>query len=109
MVLSSKEIKRITSDQKDQQINIEEINHLSDQEQAEIIAEKFSSIQYEYEPLKSEDISVPPFSEKDIPQFHRSQVWLHLTQLNMNKATVPGDLPAKLIKQHPRLGTSVAF
>ena len=93
-------LKRITShDQKDQQINIEEINHLPDQEQAEIIAEKFSSIQNEYQPLKTEDISVPPFSEKDIPQFHPSQVWLHLTQLKTNKATVPGDYPAKLIKQ----------
>ena len=82
-----------------QQINIDEINHLPDQEQAEIIAEKFSSIQNEYQPLKTEDISVPPFSEKDIPQFHPSQVWLHLTQLKTNKATVPGDFPAKLIKQ----------
>ena len=47
-------LKRITShDQKDQQINIEEINHLPDQEQGEIIAKKFSSIQNEYQPLKT--------------------------------------------------------
>ena len=93
-------LKRITSnDQMSHQINIDEINHLSDQEQAEIIAAKFSSIQNEYQPLKTDDIAVPPFSAEDIPQFHPSQVWHLLTQLKTNKATVPGDFPAKLTKQ----------
>jgi hypothetical protein len=42
-------LKRITSrDQRNEQINIDEISHLPDQEQAEIIAEKFSSIQNLY-------------------------------------------------------------
>ena len=44
-------------------------------EQAERIAEKFSSIQNEYQPLKNEDITVPPFNASDIPQFHPAQVW----------------------------------
>ena len=81
-----------------EQINIEEINHLSDQEQAEIIAEKFSSIPNLYESLKSEDISIPPFSAKDIPQFHPARVWQYLVQLKTNKSTVAGDFPAKLTK-----------
>ena len=51
-------LKRITSsDQRSDQLNIEEISHLTDQERAEIIAEKCSSIQNEYQPLKNEDIS----------------------------------------------------
>ena len=92
-------LKRITShDQMNDQVNIDEISHLPDQEQAEAIAEKFSSIPNQYDPLNSDDISVPTFSEKDVPQFHPSQVWLLLTQLKTNKATVPGDFPAKLIK-----------
>ena len=33
-----------------------------------------------------------------VPQFHPSQVWFHLAKLKTNKATVPGDFPAKLIK-----------
>ena len=74
------------------------INHLTDQEQAEWIADKFSSIQNEYDPLKTEDVSIPPFTEEEIPTFLPSQVWLILTQLKTNKATVPGDFPAKLIK-----------
>ena len=93
-------LKRITSsDQQNEQLNIEEISHLPDQEQAEIIAEKFSFIPNGYDALQTEDISVPPFSDDDIPQFHPSQVWLRLTQLKTNKATFPGDFPARLIKQ----------
>ena len=93
-------LKRVSSyDQKNDQVNIDEISHLPDQEQAEIIAAKFSSIQNEYDPIRREDIYVPPFAEEEIPQFKPSQVWLLLTQLKTNKATVPGDFPAKLIQQ----------
>ena len=92
-------LKRISChDQKDQKLNIDDIAHLSDQEQAEKIADVFSAIPNEYETLKSENISVPPFTESDIPQFQPSKVWLLLCQLNTNKATVKGDFPAKLIK-----------
>ena len=93
-------LKRITSnDQISQQVNIDEISHLPDQEQAEIIANKFSSIQNEYEQLRKEDITVPEHSEKDVPQFQPAQVWFHLARMKTNKATVPGDFPAILIKQ----------
>ena len=85
-------LKRITShDQLSQQINIDEIIHLPDQRQAEIIYDKFCSIPNLYEPLKTEDVSVPPFSPDDIPQFHPFRVWLMLAQLKTNKPTVPGD------------------
>ena len=57
------------------------------------------SIQNLYETLKTEDISVPPFVDSDIPQFHPAQVWFVLSRINTSKATVPGDLPARLIKQ----------
>ena len=92
-------LKRMTSsDQKGEQINIDEISHLPNQVQAEMIADKFTSIPNEYESLKSEDIIVPPFSPDEVPQFEPSRVWLLLAQLKTNKATVPGDFPAKLIK-----------
>ena len=94
-------LKRISSfDQmKNDQVSVDELNHLPDQQQAEKIAEKFASIQNLYDPLKTEDISVPPFTDKDIPQFHPAQVWFVLSRVNTNKATVPGDFPARLIKQ----------
>ena len=74
-------LKRITShdQQKNQQTNVDEISHLSDQEQAEKIADKFSSIQNEYEALQTDDISIQPFEASDIPQFHPAQVWFVLS------------------------------
>ena len=48
--------------------------------------------------LLVEDISIPNFSENEIPQFKPAQVWLLLAQLDTNKVTVPGDFPAKLSK-----------
>ena len=77
-------LKNITSydQQKTSQPNVEEIRHCSDQDQAEIIAEQFAKIQNEYNPLKTEDICVPPYVDSDIPQFHPAQVWFALTKLN---------------------------
>ena len=94
-------LKKITSydQQKKEQQNVEEISHLPDEAQAEIIAEQFASIQNEYDSINKDDISVPHFDESQIPQFHPSQVWFALSRLDVNKATVPGDFPAKLSKQ----------
>ena len=72
---------------------------LDAKEQAEKLAEYFSSIPNEYEPLKDSDIEVPPFVESEIPQFHPSDIWFRLMKIRTNKSTVPGDLPAKLIKE----------
>ena len=84
---------------KNEEPNVGEIRHLSDQEQVELIANQFAKIQNEYEPLEKTDISVPPFSESEIPNFSPAQVWFALTKINTNKATVTGDFPAKLIKE----------
>ena len=93
-------LKRISSmDQHEDHISIDEISNLSEQEQAEVIADKFSSIPNQYEPLKKDDIKVPSFSQDDIPQVHPARVWQLLTQLKTNKATVSGDFPARLCKQ----------
>ena len=39
------------------------------------------------------------FQITDVPQFHPAEVWFHLARIKTNKATVPGDFPARLIKQ----------
>ena len=93
-------LKRLSNyDQKSEKIIISEINQKTDQEQVEAIADYFSSIPNEYEPLKNDDIKIPFFSPDQNLQFHPSQVWLHLSKIKTNKATVKGDLPAKLIKE----------
>ena len=84
---------------KKEQTVVDSISHLPDQQQAEVIAEQFASIQNGYEAIKKDDISIPHFDESQIPQFHPSQVWFALSRMDTNKSTVPGDIPAKLIKQ----------
>ena len=77
---------------------VDEISHLPDQEQAEIIASKFAAVQNEYEAVQNDDISIPPFVSSEVPQFRPSQVWFALSRLDAKKATVTGDFPAKLSK-----------
>ena len=57
-------------------LDVNSIKHL-DQEQAEVIADKFSKVSQEYEPLQKDDIEVPFFDEKSIPSF------LHLMLRNI--------------------------
>ena len=93
-------LKRISGyDQKSEKVIISEIFDKTDQEQAEMIAQYFSSIPNEYDALKTEDIKIPTLSEDQVLQFQPSQVWLQLTKIMTNKATVRGDLPARLIKE----------
>ena len=55
-------LKRITNyDQSKSEVTqVDEINHLSDQEQAEAIADSFSAISNEYQPVNREDIQIGP-------------------------------------------------
>ena len=93
-------MKRISGfDDKSMEVKIAEISHLDDEKQAEILADYFTLIPNEYEALKSADIDVPSFSDREIPQFQPNQIWHHLTKIKSNKATASGDLPAKLIKE----------
>ena len=68
------------------------------QSQAEIIADKFTEIPNEYQALKTEDIDIPYFSPEEVPQFEPARVWILLSQLKTNKATIKGDFPSKLTK-----------
>ena len=53
-------LKRISSkDSRSEQINVEEINHLDDQKQAEVIADKFCEIPNKFDALKKDDIVIP--------------------------------------------------
>ena len=85
--------------QKSDKVIIPDICHLSDMEQANILADHFSEIPNQYDQISKEDIKIAPIEEKDIPQFEPVQVWILLSQLTTNKSTVKGDLPAKIFKE----------
>ena len=76
-----KAVKRMTSyENKGEELIVDNISHLSDQEQCELIADEFAKIPNEYSPLHTEDIHIPKFTEHDIPQFRPAQVWKNFPQ-----------------------------
>ena len=94
---------------KSESITVQEIEHLSNEEQAEAIADSFSAISHRYQPIDRSQITVPPFSPKSIPQFTLAQVRKCLSKIKTNKSTAPGDIPPKIIKQFSMyLGTPLA-
>ena len=69
-------LKRITNygQTKSESVQVEEISHMSEQEQAEAIAGSFSAISNEYDPVNRERIKIPPFSPSSVPQFKTNQI-----------------------------------
>ena len=70
------QLKRITRyDQgKEEIIQVEEISSLSDQDQAEMIADHLAQISQTYEEVRASDIDIPLFDIKDIPQLTVTEV-----------------------------------
>ena len=84
---------------KEDKFIIQDIHHLSDQEQANKLADHFAEIPNSYNQINKEYIDISPIKEADIPQFKPVQVWMILSHLKVNKSTVPGDIPVKLFKE----------
>ena len=84
--------------QKFEPVQVEAIENLQDQIQADIIADKFSSVSNEYKQIDRYQINIPKFSPESIPIFYPGQIKKKLDKIKQNKASVPGDIPAKVIK-----------
>ena len=85
-------LKRITRfDQgKSEQLQVEEISHLIDQQQAEMIADKQAEISNLYKEVQLSDIHIPPFSKEDIPQISLSKVKEYISRLNQRNPRLLG-------------------
>ena len=94
-------LRRITNfdQEKGEVLQVDEINHLNDQDQAEAIADSFSSISNEYDPVSREQITIPQFPMSSIPQFKPHTIRKYLQNIKTNKSTAPGDIPARIIKE----------
>ena len=94
-------LKRISryDEGKSEVIQVEEISHLSDQEQAEMIADKLSAISNSYKGVEMTDILIPPFSFQDIPQIPIQKVKEYISKIKAKKSTPLGDIPPKIIKE----------
>ena len=71
---------------------------MADEEQAEAIADSFSAISQEYDVIQPQNIQCPPFIKNQIPFVSRQKIRKYLEKIKTNKATAPGDIPAKIVK-----------
>ena len=95
-------LKRLCShDQmKSEQTECDELRGLSDQEQAEVLADSFSSISNEYSPIDATKLRIPLITEESVFQFTPLQVLCQLLKLKTKKSTAPCDIPAAVIKEY---------
>ena len=94
-------LKRITRyDQvKSETIQVYAISHLSDQNQAEMIADHQAKISNSYKGIERSDINIPSFGPEDIPQLSEAKVKEYIGRLKSRKSTPPGDIPVKITKE----------
>ena len=93
-------VKRMSGRDKDKQNNImvEELRGQDNYQQAESIANHYSKISNQYEQINSEDF--PNYQDTDnVPQVEPLKVYQTICSMNKKAATVPGDLPMRLISE----------
>ena len=95
--------KRLGTDQnsKDTRLSVECLKGLGDQDAAEQVAQHFSSISQEYEPLDT--TKLPAYlPAQEVLQVDENDVAERILKLKNRKSTQPCDLPSKLRKMFPR-------
>ena len=95
-------VKRMSSidPTRDEKISVEEIEELSSEQQAEIIADRFAEISNMYQPLKKEDINIPSSeNSKPCPLFEPFEIHDKIQKMKKKSSTVLGDVPWRIIKE----------
>ena len=88
----------IKYDSSDERVDVESLRHLSDEIQAEEIANKFAEVSNEFETLDRNKVDIPSFTVKDIPVVSENEVLETLENLKVNKSERKNDIPAKIFK-----------
>ena len=83
---------------KGETVNVEELSGLTDQQQADKIADRFESTANKYTPLGDNDVSLPLIPEGSVPQLDPEDVYVSLLRIKTTTSTVQNDIPAKVIK-----------
>ena len=86
------------SKNKDGNINIECIEHLSPKEQVEEVARSFAEVSQQYSPIDIQELHTFLPAEQP-PQLQVHEVWQKIQYLKKTKSTLAGDLPEKLRKE----------
>ena len=97
-------LKRIAGyDSRDENPIVEDIKHLSDIEQAELIAESFAKISNEYAPLDRSMIQVQDIDRSSYLKTSAKEVADTISSLNANKSVPKNDIPTKILKRFSSL------
>ena len=80
------------------QCQMSNVQDLTDQEQAEIIADRFSAVSNEYNPIDTGKRNIPQGQEDSVLIFSPLEVLTQLLELKARKSTAPIDIPAIIIK-----------
>ena len=85
---------------KEDRVEVHDLMHLPSSDQGEEIANRFAEISNQYAPLKSDDIPVLDMeSSKPHPLFEPYQVHEKIQKMKKKSATVPNDIPWKIISE----------
>ena len=82
-----------------EKVFVDEINHLTNKEQGEAIADSLSAVSNEYSKLRTEDIDFEPFKQDAVPQFTKEAIHCLLENIKIKKSSVIRDNPVIVIKE----------
>ena len=89
----------MSSQDEEQEVEVQELMHLCPQHQAEQIADKISGISNLYDPLQTSDIKLDNISDDPPPpDINPYLVYLKIMAVKKKTATVIGDIPMRIIK-----------
>ena len=81
-------------------IQVEELEGISNIDQAERIAHHYASISNEYKALEKHDIPSSLYSTEELPPFIEAyQMYERIIKMNSKKANVKDDIPMAIIKE----------
>ena len=103
-----RQLNKLTSKSNQEDVpQVDEIKHLKDEEQVEIIAKHFAKISQEYPPLQKDEINFPPFEDKDIPVITEAEVHNVLQNMNPHKGGRKEDIPSRILKHFVKVQKKV--
>jgi hypothetical protein len=94
-----RQLKKLTrfDQHQDDELTVENIKDFTNDEQVELIADKFAKVANEYDQPEKENIDIPAFTEEEIPVISEQDVEETIAALDVTKSNVEGDVPAKIL------------
>ena len=94
-------LKRMSSTEKfrDDNVYLQEFTDVPSQIQAEKIADRFSEVSQQYQPLNPDDINIPNIESKPLPLYEPNQIYQKIRKMKKKTSNLEGDIPWKVISE----------